>query len=86
MGRATSARRAPRGLRVALGHDQGCALALLGADRSEDVDRTRPGTKIGPVFQCSQGLAACRAGVAVEAQKNPPHAGRGEWREYWRLR
>src|SRR3954449_4849849 len=30
------------GLRVALGHDQGCALALLGADRPEDVDRTRP--------------------------------------------
>src|SRR4051794_40790457 len=30
------------GLRVASGHDQGRALALLGADRSEDVDRTRP--------------------------------------------
>src|SRR3954470_2750822 len=30
------------GLRVASGQDQGCALALLGADRSEDVDRTRP--------------------------------------------
>src|SRR4051812_6244239 len=30
------------GLRVAPGQDQGCALALLGADRSEDVDRTRP--------------------------------------------
>src|SRR3954453_10071636 len=44
------------------------------------------GTKIGPVLKCSQGLAAFRAGVAVEAQKNPPHAGRGGWREYWRLR
>jgi hypothetical protein len=27
---------------VALGHDQGCALALLGADRPEDVDRACP--------------------------------------------
>src|SRR6476469_6644778 len=30
------------GLRVASRQDQGCALALLRADRSEDVDRTRP--------------------------------------------
>jgi hypothetical protein len=30
------------GLRVAARHDQGRALALLRADRSEDVDRTRP--------------------------------------------
>src|SRR4051794_3530741 len=30
------------GLRVASGQHQGCALALLGADRPEDVDRTRP--------------------------------------------
>src|SRR3954464_2324221 len=30
------------GLRVASGHDQGCALALLRADRPEDVDRTGP--------------------------------------------
>src|SRR4051794_14121841 len=30
------------GLRIASGQHQGRALALLGADRSEDVDRTRP--------------------------------------------
>src|SRR4051812_2889869 len=30
------------GLRVASGQHQGCALALLRADRPEDVDRTRP--------------------------------------------
>ena len=44
------------GLRVALGHDQGCALALLRADRPEDVDRAcplilrgaRPGAPSGP--------------------------------------
>src|SRR4051795_13403467 len=30
------------GLRVASGQHQGCALALLGADRPEDGDRTRP--------------------------------------------
>src|SRR3954465_2108912 len=30
------------GGRVASGHDQGCALALLRADRPEDGDRTRP--------------------------------------------
>src|SRR4051794_7601569 len=30
------------GLRIASRQHQGCALALLGADRSEDVDRTRP--------------------------------------------
>ena len=30
------------GLRVASGQHQGRALALLGADRPEDVDRTRP--------------------------------------------
>src|SRR4051812_3408236 len=30
------------GLRVASGQDQGRALALLRADRPEDVDRTRP--------------------------------------------
>src|SRR3954469_12677644 len=40
------------------------------------------GTKIGPVLQCSQDLAACRAGVAVEAQKNLPQAGRSGSGEY----
>src|SRR4051794_8020128 len=35
-------------LRVALRHDQGCALALLRADRPEDVDRTRPLIVRGP--------------------------------------
>ena len=27
------------GLRVASGHDEGCALAVLGADRAEDISR-----------------------------------------------
>src|SRR3954462_4324407 len=39
------------------------------------------GTKTGPVLKCSQGLAACRAGVAVEAQKSPPCAGPSGLRE-----
>src|SRR3954449_9451431 len=46
------------GLRVALGHDQGCALALLGADRSEDVDRTRPLIVRGAGPGASSGPAA----------------------------
>ena len=45
-------------LRVALGHDQGCALALLGADRSEDVDRTRPLIVRGAGPGASSGPAA----------------------------
>ena len=44
------------------------------------------GTEIGPVLTYSQGLAACRAGATVEAQKNPPGAGPSGLREYWRLR
>src|SRR4051794_3070364 len=36
------------GLRVASGQDQGCALALLRADRPEDGDRTRPLIVRGP--------------------------------------
>src|SRR3954447_24315418 len=39
------------------------------------------GTEIGPGLTYWQGLAACRAGVAVEVQKNPPRAGRSGWRE-----
>src|SRR3982751_3795329 len=46
------------GLRVASGHDQGCALALLGADRSEDVDRTRPLIVRGAGPGASSGPAA----------------------------
>src|SRR3954468_16928198 len=48
----------------------------------DSFPRISHGTKIGPVLQCSQGLVACRAVVAVEAQKNPPCAGRGGPEEY----
>jgi hypothetical protein len=73
---------------------EGPLIALLGGSRPDaptkggvnTVSRKRLyGTKIDPGFQCSQGLAACRAGVAVEAQKNPPHAGRSGWRQYSKL-
>src|SRR3954453_22509802 len=46
------------GLRVASGQHQGCALALLGADRSEDVDRTRPLIVRGAGPGASSGPAA----------------------------
>src|SRR3954467_10669719 len=39
---ATSAKVQAHGLRIASGQHQGRALALLRADRSDDVDRTRP--------------------------------------------
>src|SRR4051794_36651099 len=43
------------------------------------------GTQIDPVLTYSQGLAACRAGVAVEAQKNLPQAGRSGSGQYSKL-
>src|SRR3954465_8087637 len=46
------------GLRVASGQHQGCALALLRADRSEDVDRTRPLIMRGAGPGASSGPAA----------------------------
>src|SRR3954454_22797430 len=46
------------GLRVASGQHQGCALALLRADRSEDVDRTRPLIVRGARPGASSGPAA----------------------------
>src|SRR3954469_25202795 len=46
------------GLRVASGQHQGCALALLRADRSEDVDRTRPLIMRGPGPGAPSGPAA----------------------------
>src|SRR4051812_35799515 len=55
---ATSARCRAHGLRVASGQHQGCALALLGADRSEDVDRTRPLIVRGAGPGASSGPAA----------------------------
>src|SRR4051794_24710169 len=45
-------------LRVASGQHQGCALTLLGADRSEDVDRTRPLIMRGAGPGASSGPAA----------------------------
>src|SRR4051794_22284924 len=46
------------GLRVASGQDQGCALALLRADRPEDVDRARPLIVRGPGPGSRSGPAA----------------------------
>src|SRR5215211_2599065 len=46
------------GLRVASGQHQGRALALLRADRPEDVDRTRPLIMRGPGPCSSSGPAA----------------------------
>src|SRR3954464_4458623 len=46
------------GLRVASGQDQGCALALLRADCSEVVDRTRPLIVRGAGPGASSGPAA----------------------------
>src|SRR3982750_3193688 len=46
------------GLRIASGQHQGCALALLGADRPEDGDRTRPLIMRGPGPGAPSGPAA----------------------------
>src|SRR4051794_34155694 len=46
------------GLRIASGQDQGCALALLRADRSEDVDRACPLIMRGPGPGSPSGPAA----------------------------
>src|SRR3954447_25814599 len=46
------------GLRIASGQHQGCALALLRADRPEDVDRTRPQIMRGPGPGAPSGPAA----------------------------
>src|SRR3954465_9194335 len=61
------------GLRIASGQHQGCALALLGADRSEDVDRTRPlivrgagpGASSGPASGSSSDPRAPRPATIV---------------------
>src|SRR4051794_5127816 len=46
------------GLRIASRQDQGCALALLRADRPEDVDRARPLVVRGPGPGSPSGPAA----------------------------
>jgi hypothetical protein len=41
--------------------------------------------KSAHILKCSQGLVACHADATVEAQKNPPRAGRSGSGEYSKL-
>src|SRR3954462_5769996 len=70
------------GLRVASGQHQGCALAILGADSSEDVDRTRPLIVRGAGPGASSGPAAGNLVLLAHARLvRPPQLDRGALRE-----
>src|SRR3954468_12036905 len=70
------------GLRIASRQDQGCALALLWADRSEDVDRTRPLIVRGAGPGASSGPAAGDLVLLAHARLVlPPQLDRGALRE-----
>src|SRR3954470_24112300 len=70
------------GLRIASGQHQGCALALLRADRSEDVDRARSLIMRGPGPGAPPGPAA--GDLVLLADPGlvlPPQLDRGAVRE-----
>src|SRR3954462_1017618 len=70
------------GLRVASGQHQGCALALLRADRPEDGDRTRPLIVRGAGPGASSGPAARDLVLLAHARLVlPPQFDRGAVRE-----